>query len=588
MKKLQFYSSLLTTILAINIFSPILVNANEIPNNNETINENLDIISSRKSDIDFLMKTLESSHPNIYSKNDKSIFQKKISEIELKLKDMNDFEFAVALSELVALVGDSHTSIVFGDLVNSVHMIPISLDVVEEGLVIVAMEEKYKHLLGGILTSINGIPISEIKQRLTPMISYDNDIYLEKQFVSIFYVYEILKYYNIVDSLENISLGININGNVENINVNALDRKSLSNVSVSRLEIPYFETQLDKSKLYFYKVLDNNTLYIQYNSCREDENLPMEVFANQINDILNENDYNKVILDLRYNGGGSDGVIRPLMYLLEEKATQEGLQLYTLIGSRTFSSALINSVMMKEIGSTIVGTPTGGSVDHFGQVSDFELPNSKVRVTYSNKFIELFPLLKSAEKYDVEPFLPDISVEQTLEDYLLGKDSVVNYVLSDKYSSNKETNITRSKLAVELGRHYIEYTGNKMENLDNNFEDVSMFSYIAPYVSWANSNNIMVGENEKIFSPNKYITRAELAVVLCRYAELLGVDLSNINKNFEEILDIKDVDLWEESSVKLLGGSYIFPLENGMFKPNEIVSIEEFNNILNKFKSLLI
>ena len=92
----------------------------------------------------------------------------------------------------------------------------------------------------------------------------------------------------------------------------------------------------------------------------------MQTFVNQIDEVLTDESYDRVVLDLRYNGGGSDGVLIPLIHLLEERYKQDGIQLYTLVGSNTFSSALINAVMLKEVGYIIVGEPTGGSVDHFG------------------------------------------------------------------------------------------------------------------------------------------------------------------------------------------------------------------------------
>lgn len=314
----------------------------------------------------------------------------------------------------------------------------------------------------------------------------------------------------------------------------------------------------------------------------------METFAQQVNDTLTQNHYSRVILDLRYNGGGSDGVIIPLMYILEEKYKQDGVQLYTLIGSNTFSSALINSVMLKQIGSVMVGTPTGGSVDHFGSVSVFELPNSKINVQHSNKFFDLSTLLDEAKPYEVEPFLPDIFAEQTREDYLLGKDTAVQAILSD--TENKavsKTELTRSALAVKLGRDYIERTGNTMNSLQTNFEDITRISYFTPYIVWANRNNIMIGENETTFSPDRAVTRAELAVVLMRYAELMGVSLNDIPKTSTEILDINSVQHWEEDAVKVLGGTNMFPLSEGMFQPDDIVSCEEFNNIFKEFEILI-
>ena len=62
--------------------------------------------------------------------------------------------------------------------------------------------------------------------------------------------------------------------------------------------------------------LDEGTYYIQYNSCREDPELPMETFAAQVEQDLSAGQYRRVVVDLRNNGGGSDGVLVPILMLV--------------------------------------------------------------------------------------------------------------------------------------------------------------------------------------------------------------------------------------------------------------------------------
>lgn len=588
MKKRQLYYILLATIFYTNTFSPIIANAKDLSNvviSESTVNK--DIVKARKEDLNFLMTNLKINHPDIYNKNDKYIFDKKIKEIEDKLDTMSDFEFEIKICELVGLIGDSHTKSSIGiSLGEEIRVLPLNIDIVDEGVLITSILSEHKQALGGILTSINGISMNDIKQKLMPILIADNEVYLEKEFYSIFYIYDILEYYNVLSSPDNISLGVKIGDKEESIKLNAVSIKTLNSMQMVNINRPIPKTVEDKSKIYFFKHLDDNTLYIQYNSCREDKNLPMKVFAKQVEDTLNEKDYKHVILDLRYNLGGSDGVLIPLMYMLEEKYRKGEIQLYTLIGENTFSAALINTVELKEIGSIIVGTPTGGSVDHFGEVSAFELPNSKIKVQYSSKFFDLSTFFNAAKPYDVQPFLPDILVEQTKKDYLEGKDSAVEFILKDKNKPTIKTDFVRSELAVELGRDYTERTGKQLNNIQNTFEDISIIFYFTPYVVWANDNKIMVGQNEKNFLPDKVVTKGELAVVLMRYANLIGVPLNNISKNEIKILDINTIKPWQQEAVKTFAGTNMFPLVNGKFNPNETVSRETFNNIFKEFKKL--
>lgn len=298
------------------------------------------------------------------------------------------------------------------------------------GLLITAIDKDNEVVLGGTLVSINGLSMDEVKQKMTPMLSHDNEVYLERQFLGTFYVYEVLNNYDVVDSMQDITLQVKVDGKIQSIKMNAISQDDKS-TQIVKLKVPTMPTAMDKSKLYYFKAIDEKTLYIQYNACSEDKELSMETFADQVGEALNKEKYERVLIDLRYNTGGSDGVIRPLLTMLEERLEKKEIKLEVLIGENTFSSAVINTVMLKEIGATMIGMPTGGSVDHYGAVSDFELPNSKIIIQYSTKYCELYKIFESVKKFGQSTFIPDVEVEQTISDYMQGKDTVVEACLAE-------------------------------------------------------------------------------------------------------------------------------------------------------------
>lgn len=64
-----------------------------------------------------------------------------------------------------------------------------------------------------------------------------------------------------------------------------------------------------------------------------------------------------------------------------------GTEVVGLIGETTFSSAIINAVELQEMGAALVGDLTSGSVDHFGSVGSFRLPNSGLQVGCSGSIL---------------------------------------------------------------------------------------------------------------------------------------------------------------------------------------------------------
>jgi hypothetical protein len=115
--------------------------------------------------------------------------------------------------------------------------------------------------------------------------------------------------------------------------------------------------------------------------------------------------------------------MEPLLSALERRPRwSSGEGLYTIIGRATFSSALMNAFDLKSRTRAILaGEPTGGKPNHFGQVSSFILPTSRVQVFHSTRFFRL-------TESDPQSLEPDIFVEITSQDFLEGRDPVLEAV----------------------------------------------------------------------------------------------------------------------------------------------------------------
>jgi hypothetical protein len=82
--------------------------------------------------------------------------------------------------------------------------------------------------------------------------------------------------------------------------------------------------------------------------------------------------------------------------------------------------------------------------------------------------------------------------------------------------------MSRAMFVTVLGRFAkidtSKYTG-------STFSDVKAGAWYAPYVAWAHENKIITGSNGK-FSPNASVTREQAAVIMYRYAEFVGDNVS--------------------------------------------------------------
>ena len=527
--------------------------------------------AQKQEDLNVLYDTLKEAHPNLFANTSEAEFLAKKSEIEAGLDTADDLTFALELQSLAALAGDSHTTVALGQT-DDMHFYPFALTWFAGSWVLTTAPGDSAADLGRTVTAMNGRSMDEILAAFSTLVSADNGVKLRRQARQMFYAAEILDY-----------LGLSSPDGVLTLTMDSGDTLALFPLSSEQMEtfaFSYLADQRDgvpdtayrKKTYYFSLPLDEQTYYIQYNVCQEDPDLPMADFAAQVAADLEAGSYAQVLLDLRNNGGGSDGVIRPLLDLLAPGVRDSSLRLYGLIGETTFSSAIINAVMIQEMGGALAGSPTSGSVDHFGSVGSFTLPHSGRRVGCSTKWIDLGTLLEAGQRYGVEPLQPDVAVEPTLADYLAGRDTEVEYLLAHGLEFTPPDRggdpLTRGYL-LSLLYNAAQAAGKDVSAPENEFYDVIPFAYYAPAADWAAQAGIAAGNGEGALEPVRPVTRAEAAVMLSRFAAYLGLSPAAQTDAFS---DEDLIPVWAREAARQAGALGLLDAKSGAFRPNDAMT----------------
>ena len=338
-------------------------------------------------------------------------------------------------------------------------------------------------------------------------------------------------------------------------------------------------TDYQKGTYYFSLPLDSRTYYIQYNQCMEDPELPMETFTAQVMADLEQGSYSVLLLDLRNNGGGSDGVIIPLLMELAPLVRRGELELWGLVGEATFSSASINALEIREMGGGLAGEPTSGSVDHFGSTGSFTLPNTGVRVSMSTKFIDTGTLLECAAGLGVEPIQPDVTVYQTLEDYLAGQDTLVDALCARtepfQPQERPDAPLSRGRL-TELLRQAAEQAGLDTQAPMQSLSDLLPCAWYAPGVCWALSSGVASGTGEAMFHASRPVTRQEGAAMVWQTARLLGMSPSGT----AELTDAGSIASWALDAAQWAVSAGGLDTQNGAFHPQDTLTRAEGEALL--------
>ena len=476
----------------------------------------------RQEDLAFLYeKVLVGSHPDAFANTPESEFLARKAEIEKRLETAGDTEFLLDLMSLTALAGDSHTSIAIGGAA-ALRAYPFAMVRRSESWYLSDVAPEEKELLCQEVTELAGKPVEEVIDAFGTLFSSDNRVHLRRSFRQACNVADIYEYLGLVKAGEPLTVTLK---NGKDLALEPMGLEEMNQLKALRISdrIKGQPETAAQDAYYLAKPLTEEVYYIQYNVCGEAKDLPMEDFAAQVTKDLRAGDYSRILLDLRNNGGGSDGVIWPLLDYLR-LAMDGGCELVGLIGEATFSSALINAVEIQEMGGVLAGEPAGGSVCHFGAVKTFQLPNSKVRGQVSSKYLDLNTLLDAAAGRGVVALEPDTLVYQTLEDTLAGKDTLVDWLLAHPERLTQKAYpgapLTRGRF---IGLLY-EAAGRPEANAGGlPFDDCFGIEWYLSDLLWAKEYNVAKGGADGSFSAARAITWREAAVFLGRTAEVLGL-----------------------------------------------------------------
>ena len=527
--------------------------------------------AGRQEDLELLYQTIRDRHPGPFTNTPEQEFLARIAQIEARIDTEDSMSFGLDLQSLVALIGDSHTTTNLNSILSSGHMFPVSVKWMDGDWVLYQVDASHQGALGQQVTSVNGFSMDQVQEKMAPLISADNEIKLRRQLSQVFGHQEIMVYCGLLKPEEDLTLTLENGTSITLSPLSMQDQSGWPEINgLSQQRQGSAPTDYQKGTYYFSLPLDSRTYYIQYNQCMEDPELPMETFTAQVMADLEQGSYSVLLLDLRNNGGGSDGVIWPLLQVLR-RAMDRGMEGVGLIGETTFSSAIINAVELQEMGMALVGEPASGSVDHFGSVRSAQLPNSGLRLGVSSKYIDLGELLDADAGRGVEPLEPDVTAAQTMADTLAGRDSAVEWLLSHPQRleprAYPEAPLTRGRLAALLwqaaGSPAAEGTG---------FSDVLGIEWFLPALRWARESGAASGTGEGAFEAARPVTRQEAAVLLLRTAELLGLGPGQTGTPPE---DEAQIEPWALEAVRWVCSTGLMETETGRFRPEEGLTRQE-------------
>ena len=123
--------------------------------------------------------------------------------------------------------------------------------------------------------------------------------------------------------------------------------------------------------------------------------------------------------------------------------------------------------------------------------------------------------------------------------------------------------------------------------VDAAFPDVDAAAWYADAVAWASGNGIVTGTGSG-FEPDGQITREQLATILYRYADFLGLDTSAAGA-LSQFSDGDKVSAWAEEAMQWAVGSGLLTGKgNGTVDPTGNATRAEVAAILQRMVAMMV
>ncbi len=394
-----------------------------------------------QEDLASLQKTIHADFPFLLKKISPEEFDAAVSELHEQIPSMQPHEIMVGLARIVASIKYGHTQLAYWEQKVPYHQLPIILYEYEDGIFIQGVHQDYASLAGARVVAIEGVPIMEVKQQMLPVIPAENEQFAKGYGIHYMTFPEFLHAQGVIPELKkSIDLTVEQEGKTFDVSLDAVKAQRFPRQygmvqpetdwidARDTTQTPLYLKNLEK--IYFYEYLeDEKAVYVRHSQIQDDPSQNIPQFYAELFEFIENNEVEKLILDVRMNGGGNNYKNKPIItgLIKSEKINQPG-KLMVIIGRRTFSACqnLVNE-MDNYTNAIFVGEGTGENINFYGDTRPVELRNSGIKAYLS------FAWWQDKPQWENDDALyPQIEAVQTFEDYKTNNDPALEAALKFK------------------------------------------------------------------------------------------------------------------------------------------------------------
>ncbi len=391
-----------------------------------------------QSDLKFLQQTVHKDYSFLFKNISAKEFDALVDQLYLAIPGMQDHEILAGFARIVSAFKYGHTDISWRQSPIKYHVTPFNFYWFSDGIYIEGTDKKYAALAGAKLTKVEGMPVMEALEKIKPLVPAENDQYFKAYGLDFFTVPEALHAQQISQTLKkSVTYTFEKDGKTMEHTIAAIEafrfprqygfvssRNDWVTVRNSNSTPPYLK---NLERIYYFEYIpDHKTLYVRHSQIQDDSTENIPAFYKRVFDFIDKNEVEKLVLDLRLNGGGNNYKNKPVITgIIESKKINQPGKLFVIIGRRTFSACqnLVNE-LSNYTNALFVGEPTSENINFYGDNQKVELPKSKLPVYLS------FAWWQDKPQWENAPWLaPHLAVDMSFEEYKTNKDPVLEACL---------------------------------------------------------------------------------------------------------------------------------------------------------------
>jgi hypothetical protein len=387
------------------------------------------------ADVRDLGSALEELHPAPFRAISRQRFRAEVAALAQRAPTLSRSEVLVGMLRIIALLGprNGHTGLFPADVshVSPLHLYPLRLYRFADGVYVVDAQDEA--LVRSRVVAIGGVPIERVFELVEPLVPHDNRSNLLGLSPHFAVTAEVLDGLGIVDGVEPARFTLERpDGERTDVTLSPVPGPRYASLFADPM-FGHYPSILPAAPrplylagsarpLWVRTLAGGRAVYVGYNSVR----LPTDALLRRIERLVRGKGVRRVIVDVRLNGGGDNTTYGGLTTILRSPAVNRRGKLYLLIGRATFSAAgNFSAEIDRDTRAVLVGEPTGGGVETYGDTFPLLLPSVGWTVHIAARYHER-KRGRNDRRLAVEP---DVRVDLTSAQYFAGRDPVLERAL---------------------------------------------------------------------------------------------------------------------------------------------------------------